>query len=149
MKLLFLLSLVISFAASADVKVHALRLKPGQDVRKEIQAFVLKEKITAGSILSAVGSLTDVSLRFADKKETKSFKGHFEVVSLTGTVGLSGSHLHMAISDDVGKTLGGHLTEGNKVYTTLELIIGSYPNLNFQRTNDPKTGFKELEIKTN
>lgn len=144
---LFLLIALFSYSALAEVKVHALRLSPGQDVRKEIEAFIMKEKITAGSILSAVGSLTNVSLRYANKKESTTLKGHFEVVSLTGTVGVSGSHLHMAVSDGEGKTLGGHLSEGNRVYTTLELIIGTYPGMNFQRVLDPKTGFKELQIK--
>lgn len=144
---LFLFCFLFSFNVIADIKVHALRLKPGQDLRKEIEAFVLKEKIKAGSILSSVGSLTEVTLRFANKEKTKSFKGHFEVVSLSGTIGLAGSHLHMSVSDGEGKTVGGHLAEGNKVYTTLELIIGEYPGLNFLRVDDKSSGFKELEIK--
>lgn len=144
---LFLALTLFTFHALAEVKIHALRLKPGQDVRKEIEAFIVKEKISAGSILSSVGSLTDVTLRFANKEKTNSFKGHFEVVALSGTIGLAGSHLHMAVSDGEGKTIGGHLTEGNKVYTTLELIIGIYPNMTFLRSKDSATGFNELEVK--
>jgi hypothetical protein len=40
------------------IKVHVLRLKPGQDLRKEIEAYVQQQNIKAGWIQTCVGSLT-------------------------------------------------------------------------------------------
>lgn len=138
--------LVILSPAFAQMKVEALRLKPGQDIRKELEAYVQKENIEAASVISAVGSVSEGALRLANKKEKTIFKGPLEVLSLTGTISKDGTHLHMAFSDGEGKTFGGHLTEGNRVYTTLEIVLGIYPHLSFKRTMDRQTGFHELEI---
>jgi predicted DNA-binding protein with PD1-like motif len=132
----------------ADTTIHALRLKPGEDLRKELEALVVREKIQAGSVISAVGSLKEAAIRFANKPNPTILKGNFEVVSLSGTLGLAGNHLHLAVSDGEGKTVGGHLGDGSKVFTTLEIVIGIYSDLKFLRVQDKMTGFKELEIKT-
>ena len=92
-----------------SAKFHALRFLPGEDVKVEIEKFVKSQDIKAGSIVSAVGSLTEVSLRFANQEQLTNLKGHFEVVSLSGMVSsVSGSHLHMSVSDGKGKTVGSH-----------------------------------------
>jgi uncharacterized protein len=131
----------------ADTTIQALRLKPGEDVRKELEALVVREKIQAGSVISAVGSLKEAAIRFANKPNPTILKGNFEVVSLSGTLGLAGNHLHLAVSDGEGKTVGGHLSDGSKVFTTLEIVIGIYSDLKFLRVQDKMTGFKELEVK--
>jgi predicted DNA-binding protein with PD1-like motif len=146
MKLVFFLSFIF-LQAFAETTIHAIRLKPDQDVRKELEAFVKKEKIQAGSIISAVGSLTQASIRFANKPNPTTLKGHFEVVSLTGTLAPDGNHLHMAVSDGEGRTVGGHLADGSKVFTTLEIVLGVYSDLKFERVQDQASGYKELEIK--
>lgn len=133
-------------AQSSSLKIEALRFSPGQDVKVELESYLQKNKIQAASILSAVGSLTEAHLRFANKKEGTRINGPLEIVSLSGTLGTDGSHIHLAVSDADGKTLGGHLLEGNKVFTTLELVLGIYSELAFKRTLDPKSGFKELEV---
>ncbi len=109
---------------------------------------MVREKIQAGSVISAVGSLKEAAIRFANKPNPTILKGNFEVVSLSGTLGLAGNHLHLAVSDGEGKTVGGHLGDGSKVFTTLEIVIGIYSDLKFLRVQDKMTGFKELEIKT-
>ena len=73
-------------------------------------------------------------------------EGHFEIVSLTGTTGSDGVHLHMAVSDEKGVTTGGHLVEGCLVFTTVELVVGEATGLVFHRETDPRTTFKELSI---
>jgi predicted DNA-binding protein with PD1-like motif len=141
----FLFSTIVS-AQTSKMNVHVLRLRPGQDVMKEITDYTSVHKILAGSILSAVGSLNEAYLRFANNKEGSRMKGPFEVVSLSGTIGMEGSHLHMALADGKGITLGGHLLEGNKVFTTLEIVLAEYPDLNFKRTLDVTYGYKELDV---
>ena len=108
-----------------NCKAHAFRLKPGQDLKKEILQYVKEKQIKAGWISTCVGSLTNYNIRFANQPEGNSGSGHFEIVSLTGTVSVNGSHLHISISDSTGKTIGGHLMEGCKIYTTAEIVIGS------------------------
>jgi uncharacterized protein len=64
-----------------------------------------------------------------------------------GTVSVNGSHIHISISDEKGQTIGGHLLEGNVVYTTAEIVIQEEDDLVFTREHDGTTGFKELQIK--
>ena len=127
-------------------KVYAFRLKPGEDLRKSIEAFVKEKNIIAGWINTCVGSLTDYTIRFANQQEGSSGSGHFEIVSLTGTVSVSGSHLHISISDSEGKTIGGHLLEGCKIYTTAEIVIGSTTAYEFKRMKDGTTEWDELQV---
>ncbi len=131
----------------SSTQVYALRLKPGQDLKKSIQQFVAEKQIGAGCISAGVGSLTHYNIRFANQEQGSSGQGHFEIVSLTGTVSIDGSHLHLAISDNTGRTLGGHLVDGNLVYTTAEIVITASRELEFTRPVDVSTGWKELEVK--
>jgi uncharacterized protein len=133
-------------AEASTMEVVALRLSPGQDIKRELDQFISHKKIRAASILSAVGSLSKAHVRFANKSEGTTLTGPFEIISLSGTTGIEGSHFHIALADGEGKTLGGHLLEGNVVYTTLELVLGVYPQLDFKRTHDPKSGYKELDV---
>jgi len=64
-----------------------------------------------------------------------------------GTLSVNGSHLHLSISDSTGKTIGGHLLDGCKVYTTAEMVIGESKDLIFTREEDGSTPWKELKVK--
>jgi predicted DNA-binding protein with PD1-like motif len=128
------------------MKIHALRLKPDQDLRLELKKFAIAHHIQAGYILSAIGSFKQVALRFADQPSSTVWKGRYELLSLAGTLSVHGMHLHMAIADNQGRAFGGHLTVGCILYTTAEIIIGESEDLTFLRTLDPQTGFLELEI---
>jgi uncharacterized protein len=132
-----------------STKIHALRLKPGQDLRKEIEAYVRKEKIKAGWMVTCVGSLTQANLRLANQPEGTTYKGHFEIVSLVGTLSTAGCHLHLSFSDSTGRTIGGHLLPDNLVYTTAEIVIGESKDLLFTREKDGSTPWEELQIKRN
>ena len=127
-------------------KVYIFRLNPGEDLRKSIEAFVKEKNIIAGWINTCVGSLTDYTIRFANQQEGNNGSGHFEIVSLTGTVSVSGSHLHISISDSTGKTIGGHLLDGCKIYTTAEIVIGSTTAYEFKRVKDGTTEWEELQV---
>lgn len=128
-------------------KSHAFRLKPGQDLKKEIEAYVQKNQIKAGWLVTCAGSLTDYNIRFANQPNGSSGNGHFEIVSLAGTVSVNGSHIHISISDSTGRTIGGHLLEGNMVYTTAEIILQETDELEFTREKDGTTPWEELQVK--
>lgn len=142
-----LLLLFISACRPHMIKTHPLRLKPGADLRKEITAFVEVNKIRAGWIASCAGSLTHYNIRFANQPEGSQGEGHFEIVSLTGTVSANGSHLHISVSDSTGKTIGGHLLDSNIVYTTAEIILQEDSSYLFTREKDGITPWEELQIK--
>jgi len=127
-------------------KVYAFRLKPGEDLRNSIEALVKEKNIIAGWINTCVGSLTDHTIRFANQQEGSRGSGHFEIVSLSGTLSVNGSHLHISISDSTGKTIGGHLLEGCKIYTTAEIVIGITASYEFKRMKDGTTEWEELQV---
>lgn len=130
-----------------SMNVFALRLTPGQDLKKTLDAFTIETNLQAGFIVTCVGSLRKVVIRPADSKEPLFREQKFEIVSLTGTLSPDGSHLHIALSDSAGVTIGGHLLEGNLIYTTAEIIVGEAEGVLFRREQDAETGYKELTIK--
>jgi predicted DNA-binding protein with PD1-like motif len=140
----------ISFAAiNSNTRMHVLRFSPGEDPRAKLEAYVNIKKIKAAVIVSAVGSLTEAKIRFANQKDPELLRGHFEIVSLSGTLSsVSGSHLHMSIADEKGKTIGGHLAEGSKIFTTLEVAIAEITDIEFSRELDKATTYKELKTKS-
>src|SRR6187399_466541 len=128
-------------------KVYIFRLNPGEDLRKSIETIAKEKNITAGWINTCVGSLTDYNIRFANQQDGSSGSGHFEIVSLSGTVSVNGSHVHVSISDSTGKTIGGHLLQGCKIYTTAEIVIGQLKDKIFTREKDGSTPWEELRVK--
>ncbi|MBM7072822.1 DNA-binding protein [Shewanella sp. 202IG2-18] len=130
------------------MKASAVRLKPGEDLKLSLEKFIKRHEIQAGCILTCVGSLKNASLRLANSENILSKEGPFEIVSLVGTFSLNGSHLHISISDDKGMVIGGHLLEGNKIFTTAEVVILELNNHQFTRSFDENTGFDELVIKS-
>ncbi len=130
----------------SQAKIHVIRLRPGEDLKKSILDYAAQNEFRAAVIVTCVGSLTEYNLRFANQKEGKSDTGHFEIVSLVGTISDSSVHLHLCISNEKGITTGGHLLDGNRVYTTAEIAIAELPQLEFQRTFDEASGYKELTI---
>lgn len=113
---------------------------------KSLKEFAAKQEIKAGWVSTAVGSLTQYNLRMANQSLPASGEGHFEIVSLTGTFSENGPHLHLAISDSTGKTIGGHLREGCKIYTTAEIVLLSTSDFRFVREKDGTTPYEELQI---
>ena len=131
------------------MKVLALRLKPDQDLRQNLKTFAEEQNVKAGFILTAIGSLQQATIRFANQSISTVLSDKFEILSLNGTLATSGIHLHISISDKEGKTIGGHLDNGSIIYTTAEIVIGASEEFTFIRAIDEQTGYKELEIKRN
>ena len=142
---------------SGLVVAYPIRLKPGEDLVSAMEKAAIsameKSGTTSAFVLTAVGSLESVTLRMANASkddgdfvnELKEWKARLEIVSLSGTFSPDGKHLHMSVSDEKGNVFGGHLVSG-KIFTTLELVIGAILDVNFSRTQDPATGYKELVV---
>lgn len=126
---------------------YTFRLKPGDDIFDSIEEFVREKKIEAGCVLSGVGSLTHAVLRLANRDSYSEFEDHFEILSITGTVSLNGSHLHISISDGDGKTIGGHLVSGCKIYTTAEIVLAVFRDAIYKREfHENDSGYDELVV---
>lgn len=128
------------------LRVFACRLHPGDDLRRELERLVRERALAAACIVSAVGSLSRAAIRYAGAPSITVSDGALEIVSMTGTLSPDGSHLHIAVGDEKGIVVGGHLGEGSLVRTTAELVIGVLEGAEFSRTRDAHTGFRELQI---
>lgn len=126
--------------------IHALRLRPGQDLKRELDAFARQENLRAGFVVTCVGSLRKAVFRPANQPGPMVLEQKMEIVSLVGTLSPDGSHLHIALSDSTGATIGGHLLEGCEIYTTAEIVLGEAEHLQFRRETDPETTYRELKI---
>lgn len=134
-------------AAAAETRHVALRLSPGADLRSGVEAAFAATGARAGFVAAVVGSLSEARLRFAGRDGGTTVPGPLEVVSLSGTLGAGGAHLHLAVSDEEGRMTGGHLLPGCPVRTTAEVVLGLLPGVIFERPLDPATGFRELSIR--
>jgi uncharacterized protein len=99
------------------MKVLPLRLTPGADLRRALEAWMAEQQEQARCVISAVGSLSP-----------------------------DGAPLHIVVADSQGAVMGGHLCVGSLVRTTAELVISLLPDWRFSRELDPATGYPELRI---
>lgn len=120
------------------------RLIPGQDLKRSLEEIRDENGLKSGVIICMVGSLDNAVLRMANETK-KLIKGPLEIVSATGTIATNGVHMHLAVSDNEGRVTGGHLLDGSKVHTTVELCI-LRSDMVFTREFDPETGYNELVI---
>lgn len=130
----------------SSMQTLAMRLSPGMDIKEELERIVKERRINAASVLTCVGSLQKAVLRFANKPKGVELGGPLEIVSLTGTFGQDGSHLHIALSNSAGTTIGGHVLSGCRTYTTAEIVLGILTDAAFTREQDSASGYKELVV---
>lgn len=157
---------MIPFGAAT---AHCLRLKPGDELMSSLKSAastilesIPNERCGSAFVITAVGSLQDVTLRLANASRGANGDGNdgdggnhirryenmrFEIVSLTGTFGRHGGcHVHISLADARGDTVGGHLIDG-VVFTTCELVLGTAMGVEFSREMDRETGYNELEVR--
>lgn len=70
-----------------------------------------------------------------------------EILTLAGSLSPDGAHLHMSVADAQGRVVGGHVTPGCIVRTTVEVLIALLPEQRFSREHDVESGCKELVIR--
>lgn len=125
----------------------AFRLAPDADLKDALIDYCVAHGIEAACIIGCVGSLREARIRFAGQPDCVLLPGRFEIVSLAGTLSRHGGHFHIAIANEQGELVGGHLMRGSPVFTTAEIVLGILPGMIFHRTFDPLTGYKELEVR--
>ena len=110
-------------------KTIVVRIDKGEEILEKIKEIALKEKIKLANI-NALGATNDftVGVFKVDEKKyySNTFKGNFEIVSLTGTINTMNdefyTHIHMSAGNDKGEVFGGHLNRAI-VSATCEMII--------------------------
>ena len=135
-------------SASGPMTVHCIRLKRGEDLLESIRRVCKEKNIAAGVVLSGVGCILKGRIRDASGVTIRELEGHYEIVSLNGTVSAQRCHIHIALSKEDLSTIGGHLCPGCIVNTTCELVIGELPGISYGVEEDPETGYDELIFKT-
>jgi predicted DNA-binding protein with PD1-like motif len=125
-----------------------LRLHPGVDLRRALEATLEQHRCQAAFVLAGMGSLTQARLRFAGREAPESLAGDLEILTLGGSLSTDGAHLHMSVSDAAGRVLGGHVAYDCLVRTTAEVLVMLLPEWSFSRLLDPGTGFAELVIRS-
>jgi predicted DNA-binding protein with PD1-like motif len=132
------------------MRAHAFRLTPGTDLKAGLEQLTQAHALRAGCILSCVGSLSRARLRMpspiGEAAPIRDFVEPMEIVSLTGTLGPDGLHVHISLARPDGACVGGHVVQGCIVNTTAELVIGELPQAEFRRLPDPATGYNELSV---
>lgn len=129
------------------MRTLALRLAPGDDLRDALQAALAAAGAQAAFVLSGIGSLREARLRFAGRDEPHHGVGDLEILTLAGTLGAGGPHLHASLADADGRVLGGHVAPGCIVRTTAEVLLAVLDELTFTREPDAATGYAELAIR--
>lgn len=154
---------------SGTMRAHCVRLHPGDDLVPSMLDAVRQIRDTANTacfVLTCVGSLDHVTLRMANadsntatdtqnsnnnnnnnttSNDIRTWTERFEIVSLVGTLTSDAKHLHLCIADKNGHAFGGHLISG-RVFTTVELVLGTVDGVVFTREHDLATGYQELCI---
>lgn len=136
---------------SSTMRVHVLRLTPGQEVKTCLKEFVAREAPGGAFVMTCCGSITTATLRMAAAPDGTTdkvvrYEKHFEVLGMSGTINQGGTHLHICLSDHQGSTVGGHVVGDLNVFTTMEVVLGEPKDLRMGRALDPVTGFTELTV---
>ena len=131
-------------SATGAMTVHCIRLKRGEDLMGSIKQVCKEKGIRAGVVLSGVGCILKGRIRDASGVTIRELEGHYEIVSLNGTVSAQRCHIHIALSKEDLSTVGGHLCPGCIVNTTCELVLAELPGITYGVEEDPETGYDEL-----
>ena len=124
------------------MKELAFRLKKGDDLRTCIEEKC--KDINTAIVLSGVGCLYKANFRLAKALDYINSEQDYEIVSLNGTISNGKAHIHIALADDKGNAIGGHLEKGCLINTTCEVVLGVLEEYESRREFDKNTGYDEI-----
>ncbi|MFN5697732.1 MAG: PCC domain-containing protein [Cyanobacteriota bacterium] len=100
-----------------------LKLGPGSDLHQTLVQLG-REHNAEGFVLGVVGNLSQVAFQCPGPGGPTVLQGDFEIITLQGTVGPAGVHLHLSFSDAECRVWGGHLEPGTLVLRGADLLVG-------------------------
>ncbi|MDR2180047.1 MAG: DNA-binding protein [Synergistaceae bacterium] len=130
------------------------RLFPKTELIAGIKAICREHNVKNGVIVSCIGSLNFARFVWATPNpfaklgfkygEPAVIAGPLEFIAAQGTIGTLKDnreelcvHMHIAVTDDKGVTLSGHIQEeGNPVCCTMEIVIQSFDGVEITRAVD-------------
>ncbi len=137
-------------ASQSAARMEAVRLAPGDDLKRALASLVETGGLEAAFVATCVGSLVRARLRLptlaGEPDAVLVLEEPMEILALSGTLSPQGLHLHIALARRDGQGVGGHLLDGCIIHTTAELVLGELTDLAFTRPHDPATGYRELDI---
>jgi predicted DNA-binding protein with PD1-like motif/glutaredoxin len=100
----------------------ALHLDAGSDVRRSLEQLA-REQNASGFVLSVVGNLSQAAFQCPGSGQPTVLSGLLEIITLQGTIGPEGVHLHLSLSDGHCQVWGGHLEPGTLVLNGADLLV--------------------------
>ena len=107
------------------------KLPSGEDVFNTLNQSLIHKHSTS-FLLSAIGDLSQVSFKCPLNNNAIILKKKLEIITLTGYLKSTESHIHISVSDESCNVHGGHLMPGSIVLKSLDILLGVIPNLNHE-----------------
>ena len=122
------------------------QLPYGSDLYEGLSRIVGREGIRLGRI-QAIGATTHAVVAYYDQTLRKylpmEFPGGMEILSCNGNVSIRDGrpfvHAHIMLGDREGRTFGGHLMPGTKLFAC-EVVIDEFDGDDLVRRQDGQTG---------
>ena len=105
------------------MRVRQVQLDAGADVRRSLEDLAHHEK-AQGFVLSVVGNMGQVTFACPGRTSPTVLSGELEIITLQGTIGPQGVHLHLSFSDGDCQVWGGHLEHGSLILRGADLLVG-------------------------
>lgn len=139
--------------SSSSGNTHFIKLDKGEDVLALLTEYINTAGIKSGT-LTAIGVLSDVTIGYYELEKgayiKKVLKGDYELLSLTGNVGLLNKamhpHVHVILGDDKFNCYGGHLLNA-RVGITCEIFLTT-ADIKLERIYDDKVKLNLLSPKS-
>ncbi|MBW3041803.1 PCC domain-containing protein [Prochlorococcus marinus] len=107
------------------------KLSSGADVFNSLIELQIKHN-SSSFLISAVGDLSKVSFKCPLNEKPVILEKKLEIITLSGYLTSSDSHVHISVSDENCAVFGGHLLSGTTVLKSLDILLGVTPNLSRQ-----------------
>ena len=105
------------------MRFRAIHLDAGADVRRSLEELAHREN-AQGFVLSVVGNMGQATFACPGRTSPTVLSGELEIITLQGTVGPQGVHLHLSFSDGDCQVWGGHLEHGSLILKGADLLVG-------------------------
>lgn len=143
----------MEYASMDLIRVHILRVDPGEDILESIRGFLQEASVRQAVILGGYGTLAAYHLhwvvhnRIPTENLFRRGEGGVEILSMNGLVVDGEPHIHVALSTPDG-AFGGHLEPGCIAYVLCEVFLAEVEGvpLSRQRVSVSVEGMGEGEV---
>lgn len=145
-------------------KTVVARLLPGTDLFEGIRRICISKNITAGNIVTMLGSLQSATLVCVTPDPTSetgakyfepiTIEGPLELIGAQGMIGMENGtvsvHLHGTVGTDEMEPIAGHIVDSGitPVLATMEIVIQGFSDVELERVYDEKTDFILFNMKS-